>query len=127
MFFPDRAARKWKVNVGNPIDDEWEICSTVDHALYVYLTTNRGSLNIISYLHLQYIPLKLLQIEVLQELMCPRCQREHGDLIHLLWRYPKLHLFWMGVVNILNSNQYTNRPEILYFRHTGFFRVANTH
>lgn len=32
-----------------------------------------------------------------------RCSRRHGDLIHLLWRCPKLHLFWTGVVNIINS------------------------
>ena len=26
-----------------------------------------------------------------------------GDLIHLLWRCPKLHRFWRGVVDTLNS------------------------
>lgn len=33
---------------------------------------------------------------------CPRCTRNHGDLIHLLWRCRKLHLYWRGVVATIN-------------------------
>ncbi|PIO41169.1 hypothetical protein AB205_0205770, partial [Aquarana catesbeiana] len=34
--------------------------------------------------------------------LCTRCKREHGDLIHLLWRCPKLHPYWKGVVDTVN-------------------------
>lgn len=34
---------------------------------------------------------------------CPRCLSDHGDLIQLLWRCPKLHRYWTGVVSTLNS------------------------
>ena len=34
--------------------------------------------------------------------LCTRCKRDHGDLIHLLWRCPKLHPYWKGVVDTIN-------------------------
>lgn len=35
--------------------------------------------------------------------MCTRCSRDHGDLIHLLWRCPKLHLYCSGVLSTINK------------------------
>lgn len=32
-----------------------------------------------------------------------RCSRDHGELIYLLWRCPKLHLYWSGVVTTINK------------------------
>ena len=34
---------------------------------------------------------------------CTRCKRDHGDLINLLWRCPKLHKYWAEVVSTVNS------------------------
>lgn len=34
--------------------------------------------------------------------ICSRCNREHSDLIHLLWRCPKLHRYWSKVLDTLN-------------------------
>lgn len=34
---------------------------------------------------------------------CTRCFRDHGDLIHLLWHCPKLHLYWTGVIATINK------------------------
>lgn len=33
---------------------------------------------------------------------CTRYSREHGDLIHLLWRCLKLHRYWRKVLDSLN-------------------------
>lgn len=34
--------------------------------------------------------------------ICARCNRDVGDLIHFLWRWPKLHCYWNAVVTTLN-------------------------
>lgn len=39
----------------------------------------------------------LFRMGVRPDSNCPRCARDHGDLIYLLWRCPKLYLFWTGV------------------------------
>lgn len=36
-------------------------------------------------------------------LNCPRCITNTGTLIHMLWQCPKLHRYWEGVIDILNS------------------------
>lgn len=33
---------------------------------------------------------------------CPRC-RETGDLIHMVWRCPKLVRYWSGILKIINT------------------------
>lgn len=35
--------------------------------------------------------------------LCIKCTWDHDDLIHLLWRCPKLHQNWKGVVDLLNK------------------------
>lgn len=37
------------------------------------------------------------------EATCTRCKQDHGDLIYHFWRCPKLHTYWAGVVNNVNS------------------------
>lgn len=34
---------------------------------------------------------------------CPKCCREKGDLIYLLWRCPKLHRYWDSIVRTINN------------------------
>lgn len=33
---------------------------------------------------------------------CYKCKRDRGDLIHLLYRCPKLHHYWTAVLDTLN-------------------------
>lgn len=33
---------------------------------------------------------------------CQRCGGGYGDLIHMFWRCPKLHIYWKGVVERIN-------------------------
>ena len=42
---------------------------------------------------------------------CTRCKRDHGDLIHMLWRCPKLHTYWAGVVSTINSAFGVSLPQ----------------
>lgn len=37
------------------------------------------------------------------ELSCPKCSRDHGTLIHMLWRCPQLHRYWESILNIMNQ------------------------
>lgn len=43
--------------------------------------------------------------------VCTRCSRDHGDLIHLIWQCPKLHLYWRGVITTINKVFPVQLPE----------------
>lgn len=53
-------------------------------------------------LRVHFTPARLFRMGVRLDSNCPRCLRDHGDLIHLLWRCPKLHLFWTGVLSTIS-------------------------
>lgn len=53
-------------------------------------------------LRVHYTPARLVRMGVREDPSCSRCMRDHGDLIHMLWRSPKLHIYWREVVKILN-------------------------
>lgn len=42
---------------------------------------------------------------------CSRCSRDHGDLINLLWGCPKHHLYWMGILDMINKVFQSNIPS----------------
>lgn len=54
-------------------------------------------------LRVHYTLARLFRMGVRADSNCPRCVRDHDDLIHLLWRCPKLHRFWTGVVSMVNG------------------------
>lgn len=53
-------------------------------------------------LRVHYTPVKLHRMGRLADPLCDRCRWAPGDLIHLLWRFPKLHHYWSGVLSTLN-------------------------
>lgn len=50
-----------------------------------------------------YTPKRLFQFGRRTEAFCPRCRATTGDLIHMLWRCPKLYRYWKGVLGKINS------------------------
>lgn len=50
-----------------------------------------------------FTPARLHRMGLRENPDCTRCSRDHGDLIHLLCRCPKLHLYWAGVVATINK------------------------
>lgn len=49
-----------------------------------------------------YTPKKLFRFGLRLDANCPRCG-EVGDLIHMVWRCPKLVRYWTGVVEAING------------------------
>lgn len=53
-------------------------------------------------LRVHYTPARLASMGVRSDPECTRCNREHGDLVHLLWRCPKRHRYWSQVLDTIN-------------------------
>lgn len=49
-----------------------------------------------------YTPKKLYMFGRRPDDRCPRC-RETGDLIHMVWRCPKLFRYWTEILKIINA------------------------
>lgn len=79
------------------------------------VTQHLSQLYIVLWVHL--MPVRLCKMGVRDDPLCTRCSRDHGDLIHLLLRWPKLHLYWAVADTITRSFQVTipidSRPCIL--------------
>lgn len=35
--------------------------------------------------------------------MCPKCERDHGDLLHMIWKCPKLFRYWREVLDTISE------------------------
>lgn len=88
----------WERDLGSLTGDQWE---------EVYQAVATCSLNVaqkLSQLYIllrsHYTPLRLYKMGYNH---CHRCKRDHGDLILLLWRWLRLHLYWKQVVDMLNT------------------------
>lgn len=54
-------------------------------------------------LRVHFTPARLFTMGVLDSPLYGKSSRDHVDLIHLTWRCSKLHLYWTGVMNTINS------------------------
>lgn len=62
------------------------------------------------FLRAHFTPARLHAMGILDSPVCGKCLKDHGDLIHLTWRCPKLRLYWVGVLNTINSVFQTSIP-----------------
>lgn len=53
------------------------------------------------------MPARLYKMGIRESSDCTSCSR---DLFHLLWRYPKLHLYWTVVITTINKVFQVNVP-----------------
>ena len=52
--------------------------------------------------HVYYTPKKMFKLGWNQSDEFPKC-RAAGDLIHMVWRCPKLFRYWVGVIDRVNK------------------------
>lgn len=83
--FPNSACEKWERDVGDISGDLWEEAPEA-----VWLC----SLSMSHRLH---------SMGLRPNLICTRCNKDVGDLIHLVWKCPKLHRYWSSVVTTVNT------------------------
>lgn len=50
-----------------------------------------------------YTPLKLFMFEKRSDAECQRCGDRRGDLVHMVWRCPRLYRYWKGITDKINS------------------------
>lgn len=81
--------------------DQWEEIFQAMNLCSLNVSQKRTQIYIL--LRTYYITHRLHLMNLQDELTCTRCKRDHGDLIHMLWRCPKLHTYWEGVVRKVNS------------------------
>ena len=106
--YPMNAAEQWETDLG-PIEGEvWEEALQAVNTCSLNVSQRVSQLYILLRVH--FTPVKLFRMGRAPDPLCGRCRVAQGDLIHLLWRCPKLHRYWTEVLATLNSVFQTNVP-----------------
>lgn len=106
---PLKLREKWEADVGQLDREQWE---------EIFQAVGTCSLNVSQILtrlcillQIYYTTHRLHLMNLQSDSTCTRCKRDHGDLIHLLWRCPKLHTYWAGVMTMVNSVFKVSLPQ----------------
>lgn len=89
---------KWERDVGIFEENQWEEAAVPQ----CFLNVAQWLSQLYLLLRVHYTPARLVRMGVRDDPSYTRCIRDHGDLIHLLWRCPKLHIYWKQVMGIIN-------------------------
>lgn len=108
IAYPTKAPSLWERDVGPLTGDQWE------EALLSITTCSLNVAQKVSQLYIvlpvHYTPLRLHKMGRRPDSLCDRCRQHQRDLIHLLWRCPKLHRYWSEVLGTLNRVFWKNVP-----------------
>lgn len=103
-FLPDSTAGvifKWEGDIGAFEEDQWEKALAAVPRCSLNVAQRLSQLYLLLRVH--YTPARLVRMGVRDDPSCTRCMRDHGDLIHMLWRCPKLHIYWKDVLGTINQ------------------------
>lgn len=89
--------------------EQWEEALLVVKQCSLYVAQPLLQLYLLLWVH--YAPARMFHMSIRENPMCTRCSKDRGDLIHLMWRCPKLHRFWKGVIAIINQVFQVHVPE----------------
>lgn len=98
--FPSRVEANWECDVGAFEEEQGEEALQAVQMCSLNVTQRLSQLYIL--LRAPLTPARLFKMGVREDSICARCTRDHGDPIYLLWRCPKLHLYWGKVLDTLN-------------------------
>lgn len=91
---------KWGEEIGTITEEQWKFNLALGPR--VSLSPSQGVSHLYLIYRLYYTPEKLFRFGKRQEASCQRCGDGRGDLIHMLWRCPKLHRYWEKLVEEIN-------------------------
>lgn len=92
---------RWEQDVGEIGSDDWELCL---QSIPIISVSTSYRLSQLFILHRSHSTRVLLQRWHRRESpLCSKCKGANGDLIHLLWRCPKLFRYWKDVTDIIFS------------------------
>lgn len=93
--------RKWEEDVG-PLDGEtWSLCLVSAPVVSVSASQKLSHLYL---LHRAYrTPVKLHSWGLRDIPLCPKCMRDHGDLMHMFLKCPKLFRYWTEILEVISQ------------------------
>lgn len=92
-----RVGEKWERDLGPFINDQWE--EALQAVPQCSLNVKQRLMQLYLLLRARFTPARLHVMGILDSPVCGKYLRDRGDLIHLTWRCPKLHPYWVGVLN----------------------------
>lgn len=99
--YPLKARACWSGELGDIDDDTWSDILAFVPEVSVSCSQCLTQLFI---LHRVYsTPVVLHRAGLRDSPLCPKCHAHSGDLLHLLWRCPKLRRYWEQVVQCINK------------------------
>lgn len=96
---PSRA--QWEQDLGPLSDDHWTMALSAVPKVLLSTTQKLTQLFILHRLY--YTPEKLFKWKRRDSPLCPHCRGGPANVIHMLWRCPKLHRYWQGIIKTINS------------------------
>ena len=87
--------------MGSIDGDTWEICLTSAPLVSV---SAQHRLSHLFLLHRVYrTPTRLFKWGLRDSPLCPKCKAQEGDLLHMMWKCPKLFRYWQYITNTISQ------------------------
>lgn len=99
--YPTKARENWEWDAGTNVG--WSKGDALQALVSSSLIPSQKLSQLYIILRAHRTPTRLHAMGLLTDPICGRCKRDRGDLIHLIWRCPKLHRYWTNVLEILNG------------------------
>lgn len=91
---------KWERDLGRIPDDQWKKILAGGNQVSVSPAQKMSYLMLLHRTY--YTPKKLFEWGRRGDAKCPRCQNT-GDLIHMIWKCPKLYRYWTEILDTINK------------------------
>lgn len=99
----------WENDVGTIGGEDWDLCLSAAPLLSVSASQR------LSHLYLLYrayrTPLQLHKRGLRDSPLFPKCERDNGDLLHMLWKCPKLFRCWREIIDTESRVYMTSIPH----------------
>lgn len=101
--------RGWEEDIGNIDGETWNLCLSSAPLVSVSASQKLSHLYL---LHRVYrTPARLHKWGIRETPLCPKCEGAHGDLLHMIWRCPKLFRYWKEVLDMISQVYMFNIPR----------------
>lgn len=91
---------RWEADVGEITDYQWK--KILEFGPLVSVSPSQQASHLLLLHRAYYTPKRLHKFGNRQDDKCPRCL-DTGDLIHMMWRCPKLARYWGVIVKIIEA------------------------
>lgn len=106
--YPCNVVSAWERDLGQITGEQWE--EALQSISTCSLNVAQKVSQLFIALRVHYTPRKLHRMGRAADPLRCRCRQHDGDLIHLLWRCPRLHRYWNEIAGTLNGVFQTKVP-----------------